>query len=262
MPLVGVSSCRQQQGDHFYDVAGVKYIDAVLEAARTIPLLIPAVGARLPTDALLDRLDGLLLTGSPSNVDPALYGALPVQHDGPGDSARDATTLPLIRAAIGRDMPILAICRGHQELNVALGGTLHQQVSDVPGRIDHRADHCKSVDVQYGPAHRVELSAAGYLAGLSGERSIEVNSLHEQGIAALAPGLTVEATAPDSQIEAVRPDARDLLHRRAVASGMAGQRERVFRSTLQGLRHRLPRLCGEKRSEDRAADVAKYRAVS
>jgi len=123
--------------------------------------LIPAIGSRVYVCVLLDRLDGLLLTGSgsPSNVHPSHYGAEPSHPEILHDPERDATTLPLIREAIRRDLPILAICRGVQELNVALGGTLHQRVHEIPGRFNHRSRR-DSPDGPDGPAHSVNLTAA------------------------------------------------------------------------------------------------------
>ena len=157
------------------------------------------------------RLDGLLLTGSPSNVHPSHYGAEPSDPEILYDPERDATTLPLIREAIRRDLPILAICRGIQELNVALGGTLHQRVHEVPGRHNHRSRRDSS-DGPYGPAHRVTLTAGGLLASLAGAPEVKVNSLHSQGIDRPAVSLRIEAVAPDGQIEAVSlPEARFVV---------------------------------------------------
>ncbi|MGH7058048.1 MAG: gamma-glutamyl-gamma-aminobutyrate hydrolase family protein, partial [Acetobacteraceae bacterium] len=151
--------------------------------------------------AVLDRLDGLLLPGSPSNVAPERYGALEDRTPGKHDPARDATVLPLVHAALARGLPLLAICRGIQELNVALGGTLYQKVQELPGRIDHRGGP-GSQEVRYGPKHTVALSGA--LAALLSRREVTVNSLHEQAIDRPADRLVVEALAPDGTIEAVR----------------------------------------------------------
>ena len=153
---------------------------------------------------MLDQLDGLLITGSPSNLEPHHYGGPAAGAVGPSDPARDATTLPLIRQALARGVPLLAICRGLQELNVALGGTLHQEVHELPGRLDHRSDKTVAAEQRYAPAHEVSLTAGGMLqALLGGAARIEVNSLHGQAIDRLAPGLVVEARAPDGTIEAV-----------------------------------------------------------
>ena len=160
---------------------------------------------------LLDRLDGLLLTGSPSNVHPSQYGGEPSHPETLHDPERDATTLPLIREAVRRDLPILAICRGIQELNVALGGTLHQRVHELPGRLNHRSRK-DSPDGPYGPAHSVALTPGGLLASLAGTNEMMVNSLHSQGIDRPGPMLRVEAVAPDGQIEAVSlPEARFVV---------------------------------------------------
>jgi putative glutamine amidotransferase len=204
VPLVGVTSClRPCDGLHFHAV-GEKYVDAVAAGAGAVPVLIPAIGERLDPGLLLDRLDGLLVTGSPSNVDPARYGGPPPREGNEADLARDATTLPLIRDALRRGVPLLCICRGLQELNVALGGSLHQHVQELPGRFDHRSDKTKPLPDRYGLAHAVRLTPGGRLqSALEGPERIEVNSLHGQGIDRLADRLVVEAMAEDGTIEAV-----------------------------------------------------------
>jgi putative glutamine amidotransferase len=176
----------------------------VVLGAGAVPVLIPAIGAALPLDALLDRLDGILVTGSPSNVDPAHYGGPAPREGNLADVARDATTLPLIRRALERGIPLLAICRGIQELNVALGGSLHQHVHELPGRRDHRSDKTKDYAGRYAPVHPIALTEGGRLIEVMGGAStIQVNSLHGQGIDRIAPGLVVEALAEDGTIEAV-----------------------------------------------------------
>jgi len=205
MPVVGVPTClRAVKGRVFHGV-NERYPRALIDAAGCLPLLIPAIGSRVDVCVLLDRLDGLLLTGSPSNVHPSHYGAEPSHPEILHDPERDATTLPLIREAIRRDLPILAICRGVQELNVALGGSLHQAVHDVNGHKDHRARYELPIDEMYGPVHPVTLR--GQLRDWVGRDEIMVNSLHWQGISRLAKGLKPEAVAEDGLVEAVRgPD--------------------------------------------------------
>ena len=211
MPLIGIPACLRAVNERNFHRVAEKYPNAIIEAAGCLPILIPAIGSKVDLCALLDKLDGLLLTGSPSNVHPSHYGAEPSHPEILHDPARDATTLPLIREAVRRDVPILAICRGIQELNVALGGTLHQRVHELPGRLNHRSRK-DSPDGPYGPAHSVALTPGGLLALLAGSTEIMVNSLHSQGIDRLAPGLRIEATAPDGQIEAVSlPGARFVL---------------------------------------------------
>ncbi|WP_295996647.1 gamma-glutamyl-gamma-aminobutyrate hydrolase family protein [Rugamonas sp.] len=202
LPLVIVPACVNPVGAHANYTAQLKYVDAVATGAHCMPLILPALGAAADLDALLDAVHGVMLTGSPSNVHPGLYGEAAAGEQ-PFDHARDATTLPLIRAALARGMPLLAICRGFQELNVALGGTLHQAVHHVDGMMDHRENPGHTLARQYAPAHRVLLEAGGRLARLlDGAGAIMVNSLHGQGIAKLAPGLAVEARADDGLVEA------------------------------------------------------------
>lgn len=201
-PVIGIPTClRIVKQRAFYGV-NERYPNALIEATGCLPILIPAVGSKIDVCALLDRVDGLLLTGSPSNVHPSQYGSEPSHSDTLYDPARDATTLPIIREAVRRDLPILAICRGTQELNVALGGTLHQRVHELPGRLNHRSRK-DAPDGPYGPAHSVTLTAGGILAGIAGTSEVIVNSLHSQGIDRPGPKLRVEAVAPDGQIEAI-----------------------------------------------------------
>lgn len=206
LPVIGVPCCQKTIGKHLFHVAGEKYVAAAAQGAGALPWIIPPLdGDPCRLEALLDRLDGLLLTGSRSNVHPGHYHDAPdaVQCQ-PYDEARDATTLPLIRGALARGLPVLAICRGFQELNVALGGSLHPRVHDVPGLADHREPASDDLDVQYGPSHPVRLTPGGRLAALAdGAVSLMVNSLHGQGLDRLADGLLVEATAPDGLVEAV-----------------------------------------------------------
>ena len=191
-------------GAHPFHMVGEKYARAVLDAAGAAPLLIPSLADELGLDELLQRLDGLLFTGSPSNVEPHLYEGAPSAPGTLHDPARDATTLPLIRKAVRAGVPVFGICRGFQEMNVAFGGTLHQKLHEVPGYLDHRDDGSQPLEVQYGPAHDVTLEPGGVLRSLAASERIEVNSLHNQGIDRLGAELAVEARAPDGVIEAFR----------------------------------------------------------
>ena len=202
-PLIGIPVDVRRLDDQPFHAVGEKYITAIADAAAGLPLLIPALGHRFDLAALVGRLDGLLFTGSPSNVGVHHYGGPPDRPDSPQDPARDAITLPLIRAALDAGLPIFCICRGFQELNVALGGTLHTHVHHQPERIDHRAPP-GSYDERYLPRHPVRLVAGGAFARILGTIEIEVNSLHWQGVDRLADGLAVEGTAPDGTIEAVQ----------------------------------------------------------
>jgi len=229
-------------GDHPFHVTGDKYVRAVAQGAGAMPLLIPALGDVLDIADLVGRLDGVLVTGSRSNVEPHHYGAPPSAEGTLHDPARDSTTLPLIRAAIEMGMPVLGICRGLQEMNVALGGTLHTAVHDVPGLNDHREPDQQPVEVQYAPSHPVRLTPGGRLAGLVGRGEARVNSLHGQGIERLAPGLAVEATAPDGLVEAIRVEA-------APAFAMAVQWHPEWRFWEDELSSALFRAFGEAAAE-------------
>lgn len=193
-------------------MVGEKYIAAMRDAVGALPLLVPVLEEPIDPGEILSAVDGLLFTGSYSNVAPHRYSGARPREGVLQDERRDATALPLLLAAIDRGIPVLCICRGFQELNVALGGALHQHVEEVPGRIDHRESPDASIDQQYGPAHDVVISEGGVLAKLSRERTVKVNSLHSQGIDLLAPSLFVEARAPDQTIEAVSlPSSKSFL---------------------------------------------------
>jgi len=205
-PLVAVPACRKFIAPHPFHAVGEKYIVALALAAGVTPVLIPALGDSAMLRDLLARVDGLMLTGSPSNVEPHHYRGPPSRPGTARDPHRDRTALPLIREAVDRRLPVLAVCRGFQEVNVALGGTLHQNVQEVPGMLDHRENTDATLEQQYGPAHPVDLTPGGRLAALAGATRIEVNSLHAQGVDRLAGSLAVEARAPDGLVEGFRLD--------------------------------------------------------
>ena len=204
LPLIGIPADRRLHGKHYFHMVGEKYIEAVAAGARAMPVLVPALGSDLDLPSLLESLDGLLLTGSASNVEPHHYGGPASEPGTLHDPDRDATTLPLIPQAVATGIPVLAICRGFQEMNVAYGGTLFQRVHEVAGFRDHREDESASLEVQSGPAHEVLLEPGGALRAMADRDRLQVNSLHWQGIDALGGGLAVEARAPDGLIEAFR----------------------------------------------------------
>jgi len=214
-PLILIPCDVKPVGLHAFHCVGEKYIDAVAHGADAWPLLLPAFGAGqdlaplsghvdLPT--LLAGVDGVFLPGSASNVHPARYGAVDLEPVKP-DPQRDELTLALIRVVMALEIPLLAVCRGMQELNVVLGGTLHPAVHEQPGYLDHREDDSRPRAEQYAPAHAVRLEPGGVLQRLFGTGEIRVNSLHGQGIRKLAPGLAVEGVAPDGLVEAVSAPA-------------------------------------------------------
>lgn len=205
-PVVGVIADRRELDPHPFHMVGEKYLAAIHEGADAMPFLVPALGDSLDLDAVLTHVDGLLLTGSPSDLEPHHYDG---QASDPGswhDPHRDATTLPLAEKAIATGVPLFAICRGFQELNVVLGGSLHQRIGDVPGYHSHKENPDDPLEIQYGPSHPVTLPEGGMLRELAGASTVEVNSLHRQGVARLADGVTVEAVADDGLIEGFRVD--------------------------------------------------------
>ncbi|MEZ5500189.1 MAG: gamma-glutamyl-gamma-aminobutyrate hydrolase family protein [Steroidobacteraceae bacterium] len=201
-PLIGIPADRRLLEPHPFHCVGEKYISAVADAAGGMPLLIPVLATPLPPAQVLPGLDGLFLPGSPSNVEPQHYGDGPSKPGTLHDPHRDRTSLPLINAAIEAGVPLLAVCRGLQEVNVARGGTLWQHVEEQPQYHDHREDKTQPLEVQYGPAHDVLLESGGLLRRLAGRERVTVNSLHAQGVKQLAGGLAVEARADDGLIEA------------------------------------------------------------
>ncbi len=201
-PVIGIPADRRMVGLHPFHLVGEKYIRAVLQAADVLPLLIPALGDALDSSDLLGAVDGLLLTGSASNVEPHHYRGEASRPDTLHDPARDATTLRLLPRAVEAGVPVLGICRGFQEMNVAFGGTLWQHVDEQPGLHIHHEDTSAPLEVQYGPAHDVTLIDGGVLRSLQLSSRLTVNSLHHQGIRDLAPRARIEAVAADGLVEA------------------------------------------------------------
>ncbi len=202
--LVGVSADRRMLPPHPSHVSGEKYVRAVIAGADAIPMIVPALPGELDTDDVLAAVDGILLTGSYSNIEPHHYGADPDTHRGDRDPHRDEMMLPLAIRALETGVPLMAVCRGFQELIVALGGTILRDVAAVDGYHDHLENKEDPLDVQYGPSHPVDLTPGGLLNDLAGSDSVMVNSLHGQGVDRLPEGVTVEATADDGLVEAFR----------------------------------------------------------
>lgn len=211
-PVIGVVADLNRKSKHPVHSVQDKYLDAITAGSSAIAFILPTLIDRpggafsdsADIDAALDMLDGVFLSGATSNVDPAQYGRALQDPESPADPARDHVTLALIRAAHRRGVPLFGVCRGFQEINVALGGTLHQQVHNTEGFADHREPEDAPLDIAYGPAHPIAIVPGGLFETLAGGRQAQVNSLHGQGVDDLAPGLAVEATAPDGLIEAYR----------------------------------------------------------
>lgn len=202
-PIVAVSTDVRQFDNYTWHATPQQYLEAALATADVTPLLVPSFGERLDLEGLLARVDGVMMTGSKSNVYPPLYGGEATEENGPYDRDRDATTLPLIRLAVERGVPLLAICRGIQEMNVALGGTLDSEIQDIEGRIDHRAPETGDQDVRFAIRQKVEIRPGTCLARALGAGEVMVNSVHRQAVGSLGGRLQVEAVAEDGTVEAV-----------------------------------------------------------
>jgi putative glutamine amidotransferase len=204
-PLVGVVCDRFFFGEHDLHSAKHSYVRALMSGAKVSPVLIPATRDIETFDSYLDAVSGLLFPGGASNVEAHRYGG----HAMDGmlvDPDRDHVALALMRAAAGRGMPMLAICRGFQEMNVAFGGKLHTDIHASGHSADHLEDLSEDLSTRYRYRHEVEIAPAGMLSTLANAPRVRVNSLHRQGVASLAPGLVVEARAADGLIEACRLD--------------------------------------------------------
>jgi len=201
-PLIGVISDRRMQGEHPFHMVGEKYLQAIADGADAYPVGLPLLTDGFDVLDIMDRLDGLFLTGSPSNVEPRHYLGDPSEPGTWHDPQRDLAALALIPAAIRAGMPLMAICRGFQELNVSFGGSLHQAVHELSEYGMHRENPEDPLDVQYGASHRVSFTAGGLLEKITGADGAMVNSLHSQGVDRLGQDLVVEALAEDGLVEA------------------------------------------------------------
>ena len=209
--VIGVIGNAQAINDrHYVQGVGQRSLRAISEVAGALPLMFAAMPDVTDIDALLGTVDGILLTGARANVHPANFGVEPDPRHEPYDRDRDAVALPLIRACLERGVPVFGICRGLQEMNVAFGGSLHPEIRELPGRMNHRMPRLENGEVHPDPEvvfadrHDVRLVPDGVFARLFGRETIRVNSLHGQGI--LEPGkrIVVEGVAEDGTIEAIR----------------------------------------------------------
>ncbi len=203
MPVIAVTSDIKFHDIYEWHSAPRTFVNAVIKGARAVPIIVPSLASEADIDEILDRVDGVLLTGARSNVYPEHYNETPTEAHEPHDHERDATTLPMARKAIERGIPLLAICRGIQELNVALGGTLATEIQQEDGRRDHRAAESDDNDIRFQITHDIHIKEGSCLAEILGPGPVPVNSLHRQAIRIPASNLQVEATADDGTIEAV-----------------------------------------------------------
>ena len=208
--IVAIPADTRELDGYAWHASPSQYAAAAFKAANVIPLIVPALGRDLSgyteIDEILDRVDGVMISGARSNVGPELYGQEPTEKNGPYDPDRDATSLPLIRRTIERGIPLLAICRGIQELNVALGGTLATEIHETPGNLDHRRPEHDDPDIRFGIRQEIAVEKDSCLFDILREETAQVNSLHRQAIGQIAPGLTIEARTEDGIIEAVSVD--------------------------------------------------------
>ncbi len=203
-PLVLVSSDSRQLDGFTWHAAIDTYLRSVFEVSALTPVIVPAFGEAILTDDLLQAAHAVLLTGSRSNTHPERYGMQATQAHEPFDQARDSTTLSMIPCALERGLPLLAICRGHQELNVAMGGTLEAEIQEHNGKADHRGGPTDApLEQRFAPNHTVRVTEGGMLHAILGEQTLTVNSVHRQAIGRLGDRLIVEATAEDGTIEAI-----------------------------------------------------------
>ena len=202
-PLVAVPADKRFFDGYDWHATPNQYLEALVSVAGVFPVIVPAFGGRLDLDSLLQSVDGVLVTGSKTNVHPSLYGGEASEANGPYDPDRDATSLPLIRRAIDMGVPLLAICRGIQEMNVALGGTLIAEVQEMEGRMDHRAPPGGDHNERFAIRQPVRIAEGSCLADIFGAGEIMVNSVHRQAVGDVGKSLVIEAVAQDGTVEAV-----------------------------------------------------------
>jgi len=221
-PLIGVSGELKDFNGFDIQSAGHKYVFSVVEGFGGMPVVLPSLGdveadgSYAPAD-LVERLDGIILTGGRSNIEPHHYDGEPFRPETYRDPVRDSTTLPLVRAAVARGVPLFGICRGIQEINVAFGGSLHPYLWEVEGKRDHRMPQTDVMEDRFAPRHPVHLTPDSYFSKLAqaagvDEDNVVVNSLHGQAVDRLAEGFVVEALSEDGVIEGISmPGAADFV---------------------------------------------------
>lgn len=211
-PVLGIIACNRTVGTEVAQTVINRYATAAMRHADCAALIIPSLPDYMRAEEIVGRLDGVLLTGTPSNVEPARYKDMSA-GEGPFDPDRDTMMLELVEAVIAAQRPLFGICRGFQEINVALGGTLRRDTSASEQLLHHHAPDGVAFDAMFDHRHRVDLVEGGLLASAYETPSLDVNSVHYQGIGALADGLSVEARAPDGLVEAysARPNGAPLL---------------------------------------------------
>jgi len=202
-PVAGVICCTRTVGIEPAQAVMNRYVAGAMTYADCAALLVPSMPALMRASEVAARLDGLMLTGSPSNLEPARYGEHAPDAPGPFDAPRDTMTADLIKAMLDLGRPVFGICRGFQEINVAFGGALRRDLSAPGATLAHHAPDAVEFNGMFDHEHRVDLTPGGVLATAFEARAATVNSVHYQGVDRLGQGLTVEARAPDGVVEAV-----------------------------------------------------------
>lgn len=206
-PVIGIIGNSYSFEDRYpVHAGGTMNSAAVADVAQGVPMIVPADPAYLLVAELLEICDGFLLTGGRPNVHPEEYGEAPTEAHGAFDRARDAITLPLVRACLERGQPLLGICRGFQEVNVALGGTLHPEIRDLPGRDNHRMPPDGTLEEKFALRHKVTFQPGGVFHRLMGAQEVMTNTLHGQGVVRPGRGVVVDGHAPDGTPEALYVD--------------------------------------------------------
>ncbi|MBY6090187.1 gamma-glutamyl-gamma-aminobutyrate hydrolase family protein [Pseudooceanicola sp. 502str34] len=206
-PIVGIIT-NKNVIDNSYRThsGGIMNTEAVANVSRCMPLLIPADPRYVSVEELLNTFDGFVLTGGRPNVHPSEYGEDETEAHGTFDRARDAITLPLVRACVERGQPFLGICRGFQEVAVAMGSTLHPEIRDLPGRLNHRMPPDGTIEEKFALRHKVTFKEGGVFHRLMGAPEVMTNTLHGQGVTQPGRRFKVEGTAPDGTPEAAYVD--------------------------------------------------------
>ena len=249
-PVVAIATNRRELNGFSFHASGENYITSAMGFAEATPILLPAMLDPDAVGALVAGLHGVVLTGGASNIQPHFYGEDEEPDSGERDPGRDSTAFALTHACLEHGVPLLGICRGIQEMNVALGGSLHQHLRFAPGKFDHRRPREKPVEEQLAPRHGIAIRHDGMLAGiLDGAREVKVNSLHGQGIKKVADRLIVEATAADGSIEAVsvrgaKSFALGLQWHAEADPGIYPVHERIWRAFGDACRQRRAAVGG------------------
>ena len=237
-PIVGIIGNFHLINDQYpAHAGGTMNSEAVADVSGCMPLIVPSDPRYVTVPELLERCDGFLLTGGRPNVHPEEYGHEPTEAHGEFDRARDAISLPLVRECLTRGQPLLAVCRGFQEVNVAMGGTLHPEIRELPGRDNHRMPRDATLDEQFALRHSVSFTEDGPFHRLMGAREVMTNTLHGQGVMRAGPRIVIDGHAPDGTPEALYVERRAGLHARgAVASGIQRCQRSRFPAPFRCLR--------------------------